>query len=500
MRRSIVGFVLLILTACSGTSHAPNAAPGVTLGVVDGSANGCAVSYDGFVWYRVPKGAFPPVDVRHARCDPASLWRDPDPARPAWAIPNGPTQARFVFTSLQQHVAREGMQSLERSAARYHVPVSWMIGNLGWLDFAGDYNAYHAANGDDAQSAFFASLHAAIAQHLPWYRPKVSVLSAGTERLIPQGLAPGERAFWGIAWNSQGTDGTFDYGAPWGAYCADVHSYKRPQPDGGCDLLAFEWTARDLTRAYLSGHEDAFSTDPDDLRERGGFSTAQAQRYARALVDAYAAAGQVQPLVMLVQQESVEEPAPGDREIVEAMLGQAVRDGMHVETLGAAADDARTFAAAPRAIAFPYLAGGRRVPAPLLGGGTLYPATIDYHDDRIGATFLAGHTLPSRTFRYADATVSRFDRPLHELAERDRPVLKGARIGNGTLELTLHAPVALHYAAALWSDPSALGLSGGTFVPAGRAGAVLVFDLTRGTNRVRYRCTGCRGSALPYSQ
>lgn len=78
----------------------------------------------------------------------------------------------------------------------------------------------------------------------PWYRPLVSVqIDDGRN---PAGPAPsmalGETAFFGMTW---------------GSYCADVQSFKRPSPDA---LLGFEWTARDLDRAYYSGQVASFST------------------------------------------------------------------------------------------------------------------------------------------------------------------------------------------------------------------------------------------------
>ena len=458
--------------------------------VVDRSSRPCTVSYDGFVWYRLPPGIFPPVEARYAKCGLESLSQVATPPLPSWSIPTGKTQTRFIATSLQQTVSLPGMQSLERDAADHHVPITWMIGNLGYIPFARTYNAYHAKNGDDVQSAFFPSLHLAIAGALPWYVPRVSVMSAGTERLIPQGLYPGEHAFWGIAWNSNGTDGTADIGAPWGTYCADVKSYKRPQPDGGCDLLAFEWTARDLTRAYMSGREDAFSTDPDDLLHRGGFTVGSAVRYVRHLVDAYAAAGQSQPIAMVVQQETHDETFFGSTPIMDAIFSQATRDGMTAETLGEAASDARTFSAAPRAVAFPFIPGGK--PA-------LYPATIDYHDTKAGMTFVGGHTMPSRIFRYADYPVSRFNRPLPQVPSALMPLLKDASASGGWLTLSIFAPVAIRAGAAIWASPADTKLRGPGTIRAGRAATILVFDLKRGNNAVRYRCGACNGLVFDYS-
>jgi hypothetical protein len=498
-RDLLAGLVASAAIAGCVNSNAP--VQRVAPAVVDRSTRACTVSYDGFVWYRVPSGTFPPIDVRYARCGLNNLSQDATPPLPSWSVPSGKTQTRFVATSLQQRpVSFAGMQSLERVAAAHHVPMTWMVGNLGYIPFARTYDAFHASNGDDVQSAFFPSLHVAIAKALPWYAPRVDVMSAGTERLIPQGLYPGERAFWGITWNSRGTDGTWDIGAPWGTYCADVKSYKRPQPDGGCDLLAFEWTARDLTRAYLSGREDAFSTDPDDLLQRGGFTVSSAVRYVRSLVDAYAAAGETQPIVMMSQQETYDEPHAGSAQIMDALYERAIRDGMKVETLSKAATDARSFSAAPRAVAFPYVPGGKPMPSSELGGSTVYPATIDYHDTSVGMTFVGGRTLPSRIFRYADYPVSRFNRPLPEVPKKQMPVVTGASASGGWLTLSLYAPIAIRAGAAIWANPAQLKLAGAETIQAGRAATVLVFDLKRGNNVVRYRCQKCDGVAFDYSR
>jgi hypothetical protein len=451
------------------------------------------------VWYRVPAGDFPPIDVRFAKCSSNALGRNLSPDRPQWSRPPAATQTRFVFTSLDEVISVEGMRNIERMAAAHRVPVTWMVGDIHHMAYAADYNAFHAANGDDAQAQFWGDLHAAMKAKLPWYVPSVSILTAGVERNVGRALSFGEHAFWGITWNSRGTDGTWDYGAPWGTYCADIHSYKRPQPDGGCDFLAFEWTARDLTRAYLSGDEAAFSTDPDDLLHRGGFSPKNAAAYARKIVDAYAAAGQTQPIVMIVQEESIDGLIAANAVVMNALLDEAVRDGMKLETLTQAARDARTFSAAPRAVAFPYIPGGREVESDLLHGDTLYPATIDYHDSHVGMTFLSGHTLPSRVFRYADYPVSRFNRPLPEVPSSEMPRLQRAGVKDGWLTLTFAAPRALRFGAAIWGDPAQLKLTGPGEIRAGRAAAVLVFDLKAGTNAVRYRCSGCRSSTFTYS-
>ncbi len=393
------------------------------------------------------------------------------------------------------------MQSIEADARQNELPVSWMAGAIDFVSEAGDlYDLYHKKNGDDIEGASYPLLIRYLKDKFPWYVPTVSVEGAGHERNIAGLMALHEHAFWGITWNSHGVDGTYDYGAPWGSYCADPTSYKRPQPDGQCSLLALEWTARDLTRAYLSGDEDYFSTDPDDLQQRAGFSTSGAEQYIRALADAYAAAGETQPIVMMSQQESnFNNVTPGDSEVLAALYNQAKQDGMKTETLREVAGDAKTFSAAPRAVAFPFIPGGVAIPSSIVNGQTVYPATIDYHDAKIGMSFLAGHTLPTRAFRYADDPVSRYDVPLVSLPHDAYPTLEKAAASKGRLVLELTSPVALHFGIALWASPEILKIDLPNAIPAGRAGEVVTFDLQSGENDIVIHCPGCTSTTLQYS-
>ncbi len=500
---AVAAVAALGLAACGGGGSAlptvPPPAPSLPgVGVVDASADGCVVSYDGMLSYTVPAGAFSPIDIRSANCG-AGLDRNPNPPLPAWAIPDGPTQAIFVATSLQQAYSVAGMQSLETAAAASHVPMTWMIDNFAYLQNTALYQSYHADNGDDVEAGDEAQLVAQMRAAFPWYTPSVSVEGGGHERNIAGLTALGETGFWGITWDSRGTDGDYDVGAPWGSYCADPSSYKRPMPDGTCPLLAFEWTARDLTRGYLSGHTEFYSTDPDDLQQRAGFSTGGAIAYIQAVADAYAAAGETQPLVMMSQQESAEDLNPGDEQIMAALYARAVHDGMKTETLAQANTDARAFSAQPRAVAFPFIAGGLYLPSDELNGGTLYPATIDYHDAAVGMTFLAGHTVPTRVFEYASDPLSQYNVPFAPLAAAETPQLTSVAVQNGAITFHFDAPVALRYGVALWSNPAVLRMSGSGVTPAGRAGVVLTFQLQAGANDISFPCPGCSGTTLPYS-
>jgi hypothetical protein len=462
----------------------------------------CDVSYDGLVWYRIAAGSFAPADVTRARCSSdSSLGVDAAPPLPAWARPAGRVHALFVATSYQQDYSPPGMMAIHALAAPEHIPMTWLLGTTQDVnEKAALYDQYHAENGDGVESAPEpAAIMQGAVTAFPWYHPAVAIEGAGRERDIGRDLRLGEHAFWGITWNSLDVDNTSDMGAPWGTYCADVTSYKRPSPNGDCTMLAFEWTARDLTRGYETGHSEYFSTDPDDVLVRAKFSPQDGAAYVSALVDAYAAASESQPLVVVSQQESVdmETGTPGETTVLGALYHRAIADGMTPLTLAAAATAARAFSSAPRAVAFPFIAGGVAFQRK---GSALEPATIDFHDNAAGMTFEAGHTTPSRVFEYSADPQSFFDKPLAVLAQGAAPALTMVAASNGELFFHFQAPAAIHYGIALWGNPAALGISGKGVAISGRAGAVAAFDLPAGASDVPVVCRYCAGATLPLSE
>lgn len=501
-RALLSGALLFALAACSAneTHVLPLTGGSRGIGVFDAATSQCSVSYDGLVWYSVPAGSFAPIDVAHEQCAADALQAQSSPVVPAWAKAPTATQAIFVATSLQEKLPLGGMQILEGIAQVHHVPVTWLLGSPAYLVDLAPYNSEHAANGDDVEAE--PGLESGLQADFPWYKPLVSVQVGGAGRVQRNPAAQmtlGEDAFWGTTWNNAGVDQMQDYGVPWGTYCADVASFKRPAPDGSCSLLAFEWTARDLNRAYYSGQVASFSTDPDDLQQRGGFTPQTAVQYVNELIDAYAAAGRSQPLAIVSQQESQEMFNAGDSQIMDALYARAVADGMKIETLAQASVDARAFSAEPRAVAFPFITGGTNVASALVGGATIYPSTIDYADSTSGMTFIGGHTLPSRVFRYADYPSSTDPAPLPVVPQSELPSLTNVAVSAGKISFQFAAPVALHYGVALWTDPATLGVTGSGVHSAGNAGVVLTFDLQPGQNQVSFACSGCSGTTFPYS-
>jgi len=502
MRPLVLGAIFLLLWGCSSKSGGtilPLTGGSGGAGVFDAATSQCEVSYDGLVWYGVPAGTFAPIDVAHEQCASDALQTKGTPILPSWAKPAGPTQTVFIAASLEEKTPVGGMPILESIAQAHHVPVTWLIGSNAYLVDPSSYTAAHSQNGDDVEAEH--GYESTLEADFPWYRPLVSIqIDDGRN---PAGPAPsmalGEDAFWGMTWNNLGVDTLEDYGVPWGSYCADVQSFKRPSPDGSCALLGFEWTARDLDRAYYSGQVASFSSDPDDLLQRAGFTAQTAVPYVNAMLDAYAAAGESQPIAIVSQQESQEMFNAGDGQIMDALYARAVADGMKVETLAQASVDARVFSAKPRAVAFPFIAGGNNVASLLVGGATIYPSTIDYVDSESGMTFIGGHTVPSRVFRYADYPISTDNTPIPTVPQSQLPALTNVAAAGGNISFQFTAPVALHYGVALWTDPAALGLSGSGVHPAGHAGVVLVFDLQAGQNQITFACAHCSSTAFPYA-
>ncbi|HEV2909263.1 MAG TPA: hypothetical protein VGX02_08290, partial [Candidatus Eremiobacteraceae bacterium] len=336
----------------------------VVMSAVEGPGQ-CIVTYDDFIFYAVGPGDFPPIALRYGVCPAGSrLVARRNPPLPAWAVPRGRTNALFVVVSFHEIPSRAGMIRLAQLAHRYEIPVTWMTGQPATFSVAGDlYDSYHRQFGDDLQTrptnhnpstvsqtqTHFAQL---AAQRFAWFRPTVAIEGSGYDRGIASDISEGYRSFWGIAWNSHGLDNDYDEGTPWGAYCADPASYRRPA-DGTCSLVGLEWTARDLTRAAISDHEEYYSTDPDDL-QWAGFDRQTGAAYARELVDAYAAAGETQPLVMIVQQETdqMEHPpfwsdASTSSAILDALYAQAKADGMRTLTMSDAARETKGFGGQP---------------------------------------------------------------------------------------------------------------------------------------------------------
>ncbi len=473
-------------------------------------ATGCRLSDDGWLWYE-PRGAeFAPIAATRMSCSPQQRSHRvtaigvADAPLPTWAHPRGVTQALFVAGTLQDDLSRPGTREMSALARGSGIPMTWMLGNAQQLALNADvYDRGHRRYGDDLQVEPYDDLARAVRKRFPWFTLTTTIDGGGHERDVAHDQAMHARAFWGIAWNSSGVDGIADRGTPWGTYCADAQSYKRPSPSGSCALIGVEWTARDLTRSYFTSHEEAYSTDPDDLEERAGLHPLAAGAYARQIVDAYAAAGEERPLVMIAQQESAGAGADplGTFSVLSAMYDEVRRDGMHALTMSDAVGRARGFAATPRAVAFPFIPGLPDVygAAPSFDP-TPFPATIDYVDTRAAMTFVAGRAFPVREFPFAADTVSRWNRQLDAIPAAEMPALTGvASDRERRLVLRVYAPLPMHTGIAFWADPHFMRWKSRNVVAAGRAGSVAIVDLPGGESNITLRCEQCSATTFPLS-
>jgi hypothetical protein len=405
----------------------------------------------------------------------------------SWAKPSGSTQAMVAIASVVYGAPTTGIASTAALAHAVNAPVTWLDADLSAVIAGASYDQYHSQYGDDISTT--AANLATFKSALPWVGPSVAYEGVDAERQIAADTSVNDYGFWGIAWNSHGVDGTQDEGSPWGSYCADPTSYKRPSPQSSCSLVSLEWTARDLTRAYLANREDIFSTDPDDVTIRGGMDIATASGYEKAVVDAYAAAGQTQPLVMVLQQESTETQAnPADIPILRTLYQEAVSDGFKPVTLAQAAAAQITAGAQTRAIAFPGI--------PISGYGAV-PATIDFHDAHVGMTFVAGNTAPARIFEYDQEDNSIYNVGIPRLTQM--PKIATVIASNNKLTFHIVAPVATEYGVAIWSDPTLMGYSGSNIFPTAHAGAVVIFNLPAGTSDQSIQCSACSSTTFAYS-
>ena len=437
--KTLYGVVLatLFLTACGGGGGSSVIPPdgsnainfqGSLVSTLSGGTN-CRVTADNLLWYTVPQGHFSPIDYLSGACDKPGTFGLDSGSIASWAKPTGVTQAMVAIASVVYGAPLAGITTMASLAHATNAPVTWLDGELSAVTAGADYNSYHTQYGDDVSTTYIAL--SAFESALSWVAPGVADEGVDHERMTSNDTAVGDFSFWGIAWNSHGVDGTYDEGAPWGSYCTDLNSYKRPNPQSGCPLVSVEWTARDLTRAYLSNREDIFSTDPDDVTIRGGMSTATATAYERAIVDAYAAAGQTQPLTMVLQQESTEtEEYPADPPILTALYQEAQADGLKPVTLAQAAKAQQTNGNQTRVIAFPGIP---------VANYAAVPATIDFHDTNVGMTFVAGKAAPERVFEFAKETTSVYDLGVPQLTQM--PTITAVAASAGSLHsISLHPP------------------------------------------------------------
>lgn len=194
----------------------------------------------------------------------------------------------------------EGVERTAATAHKYGIPVTWIV-NSGSIKVLGDRIwRWHEKYGDDvilrcpsagenarkhnqlveAINSEWAALQAAF----PWVTTKVAGAGMKDGRVIAALIEAGFEGMWGYCWEQVWWDGITNQGVPWGFWYVDKDRYKIPDPTGG-QLVACEWTARDLHQSYHTASPVIYSTDPNDVLRAGLCSGTDIEYWKRLFQD-----------------------------------------------------------------------------------------------------------------------------------------------------------------------------------------------------------------------
>lgn len=367
----------------------------------------------------------------------------------------------------------EGMRNLARVAHKHRIPVTWILTEHAAAAMATELAQWHAECGDEVAAALvrlpvdagaYAKRREAIRKVCPW--SEVTVAGAGggkSGRMLAALEQAGFTGLWGYCWEQVYEDGISDYGQPPGMFIASSASYKMPAPDGR-GLVAVEWLARDLNKAFWTANPVNFAAEPDGLLLFGGWGREFSLRYVRHLLAEYArnaAAGH--PIPFIFQEEAAQLMRglinkdydrlwPDLLALIGDCLGMLDRNAFQITTLPALVNDFR--AVPPRAqlvrardLRCPPLRRPDRGNCPVWGAEWEFPEVAHYSDARRFCTFVVGNPSPVRLIRY--------DRQqevgVHEalVPETVVPRLLALETGNGRWRARIRSPETMPYSLAL---------------------------------------------------
>lgn len=232
----------------------------------------------------------------------------------------------FVSIASRVHSGRtslSGMQRLAELVHGYGIPVTWLVTPTSASLAAKELTHWHEKFGDEVALAppelsltpaddkppyserrdRLVRLRRELCEVLPW--TKCTVFSGHTDPEVAKlGLEIGFEGVWGYCWEQIDVDGITDRGCPWGCYYINPEDRRRPA--WGKSIVSFEWTARDLIKAFHSGHSSLWSTDPNDVA-RSRLCAWDQIDYWKGLADNYVRNARYNPHVFLVQQQESHE-------------------------------------------------------------------------------------------------------------------------------------------------------------------------------------------------
>lgn len=224
-------------------------------------------------------------------------------------------QAYYVDATWGFGCPSGGIRNLGRLLHSHGIPVTWLVSPKSARCEQEMFTAFHEEHGDEVAMFFRyptgeAFHHAkerdvarelsvaqyqalvrdqrtAIQHALPWAEVKVAGQGIRTPALLEALAREGFVGMFGHCYCQIGTDSITDFGMPWGSFRlrpGSAHLPARGDESGG--LVTFEWTMRDLNRAFHTCRPELWSTDPNDV-ERGGVCTDTNVEYWKALFQQY---------------------------------------------------------------------------------------------------------------------------------------------------------------------------------------------------------------------
>ncbi|MGG1550135.1 hypothetical protein [Paenibacillus ferrarius] len=209
----------------------------------------------------------------------------------------------------------DGIYRIAELAHRYQIPVTWIVDRETTSLVQASIQAWHEQFGDSVILACpaynnetelitrLASEWTSVAEAFPWVTTKVLATGFITNELIQVMESQDFQGLWGYCWQQSWWDGISHRGVPWGFWYIDPAGYKRPQ---GSQIVAIEWTARDLNLALHTDDAVYYSTDPNDVL-RAGLCTGDNIAYWQKLFDEYLHNTQNNDWVFFTQQQESHE-------------------------------------------------------------------------------------------------------------------------------------------------------------------------------------------------
>ncbi|WP_438447304.1 hypothetical protein [Gorillibacterium sp. sgz5001074] len=247
-----------------------------------------------------------------------------------------PERLIYTFVSYASHydtdwakgTPMEGVDRTARIAHKHGIPVTWIVNGGSVPVLADRIREWHDAYGDDVilQTPFFIEDCGAskikfkealerdwqsIREAFPWARTKIAARGKIYNEVIEALEELDFQGMWGYCWEQVWWDGISHRGIPWGSWYVDGSRYKAPHPGKG-QVVACEWTARDLNLSFHAGSPVLYSTDPNDVL-RAGLCTGENIEYWKRMFDVYLENTAHNGQVFFLQQQEAHEMEYTDR-------------------------------------------------------------------------------------------------------------------------------------------------------------------------------------------